>query len=226
MSSRPRTRNTSSTADEGRLHLQDTPDRSASRRMATTSWTPAVSISVMLEKSSRTSVLGPERLALRFGGYPCLTIEQILEREVGGVSAVTTDHHIVVTGLDILEQPVYGHATPSHVQLRPVGDAVDIGDDVFDAHLLKLTPVPSVRDLVLGRDREAPSALVDIGRGSRREHRPVVDVGLPRRQSRVTGATSSSETAVDHCHGYPFLRELSTVARANGRRRSRGSDVG
>ena len=24
-------------------------------------------------------MLGPERLALRFGGYPCLTIEQILE---------------------------------------------------------------------------------------------------------------------------------------------------
>ena len=78
---------------------------------------------------------------------------------------------------------------------------MDIGDDVFHAHVLERIPVPVVLGTCLGRDRQGPLVRPDIGSEAGREHGPVVDERLARWQPGVTGAATTAEPAIDHCHG-------------------------
>src|SRR5690606_41269133 len=70
----------------------------------------------------------PYTTLFRSEGDPGLAVEQLVERHIGRVAAVAVRHDVVVRGLDVLEDLVERHPAPRHLELRPVGDAMDVQD--------------------------------------------------------------------------------------------------
>ena len=78
------------------------------------------------EETRRTAVLGLQRLAVVAEGDPCLAVRHVLEWEVGRVAAVAEGGHVIGRGFHVLEKRVDGDSLPDRVELRPLGDAVDV----------------------------------------------------------------------------------------------------
>ena len=85
-------------------------------------------------------------------------------------------------------------------ELRPPGDAVDVGLDVLDRERHELVPRPRASLAGLGADAERPLPRVDPGRRPRRQHREVVGQVLPGRQPRVALAPPRAEASREDCH--------------------------
>jgi hypothetical protein len=58
------------------------------------------------QQPSRSTVLRGQLLALILISNPCLTVEQILQRQVGAVTPVTVDQRKIRLGLDVGQQGV------------------------------------------------------------------------------------------------------------------------
>src|SRR5947209_15268458 len=69
------------------------------------------------------------------------------ERNVGGVTAIAADHHIR-RWLNSLcrrsrKERVARNSFPARAELRPLGNAVDVGGNLFAREPLKLVPRPT-----------------------------------------------------------------------------------
>src|SRR4051812_27673297 len=97
------------------------------------------------QQPGRTPVLGLERLAPVLVGDPCPATGQILERQVGRIAAVTPRGDVAGVGVDAFEQCVDRDPGPGGVELRPLGDAMDVGGDRFPRQRDELLPWPRHR---------------------------------------------------------------------------------
>src|SRR3990172_417971 len=76
-------------------------------------------------------------LGIQMGAVICvcdhgLPVQEILGGEVGGVGGVAVDGGVRLAGLDAgrSEELVDGHATPGSGELRPLGHAMDVDDEL------------------------------------------------------------------------------------------------
>src|SRR3954451_18739990 len=137
-------------------------------------------VEVRDEQPYRAAVLRVERLAVVAERDPGFAVDQILERDVRRVAAVTERDRVGRVVLDGLEQRVDSHALPDRVELRPAGDAVDVGGDRLARESLELVPRPADR-LAAAAELERPLLERRVRRRARREHREVVGQVLARR---------------------------------------------
>src|SRR5207253_4894950 len=71
------------------------------------------------------------------------------------------------------EPRVDGDALPAGVQLRPLGDAVDVAGDLLARQVAELIPGPAPRLVDLADDREVPFLERRVRRRAGGEHREV-----------------------------------------------------
>jgi len=86
---------------------------------------PAAQASV--QQASGPTVPRGQLLALVLIGNPCLTVEQILQRQVGAVTPVAVDQREVCLRLDLGEQRVERDSAPDRIELGPTCHAMDVG---------------------------------------------------------------------------------------------------
>jgi hypothetical protein len=108
------------------------------------------------EQAGGTAVHRFERLAVVLVRDPRLTIGDVGEGEVGRIAAVAERQGEVGRSVDICEQDVDGDAPPRGVELGPLGDAVDVGIDLFAGEGEELLPRPRRRLVDRARDSERP----------------------------------------------------------------------
>src|SRR5262249_25747773 len=105
------------------------------------------------------------------------------------------------------EQRVHGHALPGGVELRPLGDAVDVLGEVLGGQRPELVPGPALGRVDLAGERERPLAERRVRRGTCRENREITDEILAGRRpvGRLAGAVAPMEAARYECHEAPPL---------------------
>ena len=96
---------------------------------------------------------------------------EVRQRQVRRVAAVAAGHHVPRLGVDAVEQLVDGHPAPGGAELRPAGDAVDVGVDRLGAERHQIRPRPGLRRARLGRQGERPVVGADALRRVRRSGR-------------------------------------------------------
>src|SRR6267142_3964526 len=133
------------------------------------------------EQPRRPAVLRVERLVLVFVGDPRLPIADVRERQVRRVTTVAERENELGARVDAVEQRFERNASPRCVQLRPLGDAVDVDGDPLTRERNELLPGPGPRFVDLAADLEAPRFLRLMRRRPRREHGEVRRDVLARR---------------------------------------------
>src|ERR1035438_5717026 len=92
--------------------------------------------------------------------------------------------HRVAGGVRQYSQPAAG--PPGGVELRPLGDAMDVARQRLARQLAQFLPAPALRLIHLALDGERPLRKRGTGSRSGREHREVADQVLARRQTRIS----------------------------------------
>jgi hypothetical protein len=127
---------------------------------------------------------------------PCLTVHQVLERQVGRVAAVAVLRDVLSRRLDPVEQRVHGHPSPGRVQLGPLRHAVDVAGDLFARQGAELVPRPAPRLVNLTVDGEVPPVQRGVRGRTCGQHRKVprhvLARGYPVGRSRVTTSAKAS----------------------------------
>ena len=139
-------------------------------------------VQVRHQQAGGAAVLGIERLAVIAECNPGLTVGHVLDRQIGGIAAVTESQHVRSIVLDLLEQRVERDPLPRRVELRPAGHAVDVLGQRLGRKCVELLPAPALR-LLAADNRERPLLERCMRGRARREDREVVRHVLPRRQS-------------------------------------------
>src|SRR4029077_10989408 len=118
------------------------------------------------------------------------------------VPAVGELRRVLASGLDALEEDVDGDALPLRVELRPLGDAVDVLGDHLARQRDELLPRLGLWLVDLAGDAEGPLFQVGARRRPCRQHGLVVDHVLAGRQSPAVGglAPLAVEAAADEPH--------------------------
>src|SRR5437868_12905467 len=102
-------------------------------------------VEVRHQQPRRPAVLRLERLAVVVVGDPCLAIRDVLERQVRRVTPVAEREQVAGIMVDESEERVERDALPDGVELRPLGDAMDVGRDLLARQGLELVPRPARR---------------------------------------------------------------------------------
>src|SRR5690242_3470107 len=165
-------------------------------------------VEVRDEKTDRAAVLGVQRLTVELVGNPGLAAGDVVEREVGRVAAVGEDRRELRGRVDPIHEGVDRNALPAGVELRPLGDAVDVLGDAFRGERGELLPCPAPGFVDLAFDGEGPLVDVDARRGPGRQHGPVGHDVLPGRNARAGGCVAplSAEAAGDEPHSAQLSR--------------------
>ena len=122
-------------------------------------------------------LLGRQRLAVVVGGHHALAIDQILDRQVGGVTAIAVGHEIGRRRLvepRRLDQVIDRHALPFRPKLAPLGDAMDVDGDLGLRQGLKLLPRPPASERSAVLQRQGPLLEWRTRRRAGAQHREVV----------------------------------------------------
>src|SRR5215213_738057 len=127
------------------------------------------------EQASRTAMLGLERLAAVGVSDPGLSACDLIQRQVRRVAAVAEGDDVLGSRFDLFQQGVHRDAFPTGTELRPFGNAVDVGGDLLRGQLSELLPHPSLWLVDLPDDGEVPFLERSAGRGAGREHRKSID---------------------------------------------------
>ena len=117
------------------------------------------------EQPHRSAVCGFKRFAVEGVCEHCLSIDDVFGWDVRGVSAVAPCHDVVAgrfVNAGSCEEVVYGYSAPIRVELRPLGDAVDVGMQVGLGQLVEFLPVPFADGLTLMLDGEVPGLNIDF----------------------------------------------------------------
>ena len=136
-------------------------------------------------------MLGLEVVAVVAGGDPGLAVGRVADRQVGRVAAVGEGHDVGGVHIEALEDHVEADAAPLHVELGPLGHAVDVAGDGLLRQGPELVPSPAgQRASVDGEHAEVPPVERNVGRGSGRENGEVVDEVLRRRETVADAAVA------------------------------------
>src|SRR5437763_9844312 len=159
-------------------------------------------IEVRDEQPRGAAVLGMQRLAVELVCDPGLAVHDVLERQVGGVAAVAEHGDVLGPGLHPLQQGGDRNAFPGGVELRPLGDAMDVLRDGVGRQGEQLLPRPALRLIDLAFDGEGPLVQVGAGRRTGGQNREIVHQVLAWRQTRARSgiAAPSLEPARDETH--------------------------
>ncbi len=131
-------------------------------------------------------MFGCQRLPVVGVGDPASPADQVGERDVGGVPAVTVGHDVRGGGFEgqRIDQGVEGDPAPAGGELRPPCDAVDVGGDLVVGATLEPLPRERRRPVLGGLDDERPFVQGDRRCGLGRQHREVERGVLPPRRQR------------------------------------------
>src|ERR671910_81956 len=99
------------------------------------------------------------------------------------VRGVAERRDVLRGSLQAFEQGLNRDALPPGVELRPLGDAVDVAGDLLGGERPELLPRPSLRLVYLAADREVPLLKRRAGRGACREYREAIDQVLAWREA-------------------------------------------
>src|SRR5262245_32112690 len=149
------------------------------------------------EEPGRASVLGLEIRSTEAKGDPRLSVQEILQRQIGRVVAVGVDERIGRVRLQPREEHVDRDALPGRSELRPPGHAVQIRRERLGRQAAKRLPVPTPEDIVSLLDGELPLLERNLRGRPRGEDRKAGGEVLPGRELAVRGVTSPSETRRD-----------------------------
>jgi hypothetical protein len=105
------------------------------------------------QEASGATVLRFERLAVELMRDPRLAVGDVREGKVRRVSAVTPRNFECAVGIGALTERV---DRDGRVELRPLGDAVDVAGEGVGRSRLELGPRPRAARLDGAADREAP----------------------------------------------------------------------
>ncbi len=87
---------------------------------------------------------------------PGSPVQQVIDRQIGGVATVGVGESKVRGGLDLREQHIQRDALPRSAKLGPLGDTVDVDGRCLARQSHELLPAPAVSAPVLIRDHELP----------------------------------------------------------------------
>src|SRR5207245_9651785 len=120
-------------------------------------------IKMRYHEPCRAAVFGRQRLAVVFVANEGLSVEQVGQREVRGVSAVREGDDETRAAVEghMLEENVRGHAAPAGLELRPLRHAADVLHEFLRRELLELIPRPLRGLLHQTLDSERP--LLKVG---------------------------------------------------------------
>ena len=116
------------------------------------------------EQADRAAVLPRQRLAFVLGDHPGLAVREVFDRDVGRVAAVAVGHRVRPERLSRFEEGVDRDTAEARIELRPLGDAVDVARDVLLLQRAKLGRRPLRRLSHHAVDADAPLLLGDSGR--------------------------------------------------------------
>src|SRR5262249_44748115 len=152
------------------------------------------------EHARGATMLRIERFAAVREGDPGHAARDVLERDVRRVATVAELDHVLRGRLDAVEQRVDGDALPVRVELRPLGDTVDVDGDLLPRQRTELLPRPAGQLVDFTGDREVPLVERGVWGRARRQDREIVrDVlaGWNAVARRVVATTSLEATGDD-----------------------------
>src|SRR6516225_3341630 len=155
------------------------------------------------EHARGAAVLGRERLTSVGEDHPGLAARDVLERQVGRVAAVRVLGHELGCSLDPFEERVDRDASPDGVELRPLGHAVDVADDLLARQGTELLPGPAARLVQLAEDGKVPQLECRVRRrsgGEDGEVRSHILAGWDTREIDGRGATAPESARDDGRH--------------------------
>src|SRR3954454_844105 len=100
-------------------------------------------VQMWYEQARGATVLRSERLTVVLVHDPRLAAGHLVERKVRRVAAIAPGAHELPARLDGFEQPVYRHAGPRRVELRPLRHAVDVDREGLAGQRRELRPRPA-----------------------------------------------------------------------------------
>src|SRR5918992_5764792 len=151
-------------------------------------------VEVRDQQARRAAMLGLQRLAVVVGGHHALATDQILDRQVGGVTAIAVGNEIGRRRLvesRRLDQVVDRHALPCRPELAPLGDAMDIDGDLGLRQGLKLVPRPPASERSPVLQRQGPLLECRMRRRAGAQHREVVGDELAGRNPIAFGPNTA-----------------------------------
>src|SRR3954465_12515847 len=178
------------------------------------------------EQSQRGAVVGLERLAGEGVGDHHIVVLERLEGDVGGVAAVGVGHHLGARRLHAraAERIDHGDPAPGGVELRPAGDAVDVGHDLALGQGTQLVPGQPELVLDLAEHAQIPRREVETRVRAYRQDREALGQVLARRHAvRVDPQLLGLSPAAlgQHPRGDRHERDLSDPGATVGYRYSR-----
>src|SRR3990172_4503067 len=128
----------------------------------------------------RPSVIAFELLPAEAPGEQVLLASEVGKRQIGRETMLGTDQHVRRRWLRTsqVEHGADGHTLPLGVELAPLRDAVDVGDDPLRLQGPEFVKGPALRMFDETADREVPSRGVDRRDHPGVEHRKAIGVVL------------------------------------------------
>src|SRR5262249_45327595 len=100
------------------------------------------------EEPSGASMLGLEIRSTEAKGDPRLSVQEILQRQIGGVVAVGVDECMGSIRLHPRKERIERDALPGRSELRPPRHTVDIDGERLGRQAAKRFPVPPPEDVI------------------------------------------------------------------------------
>ena len=154
------------------------------------------------DQTGRAAMLGRDGLAVKFEGDHAATFDHVPGGQVGGVAAVGEGHEVGRNVADAGggEQVVDGHAFPGGVQLAPLGDAMDVGEDFGLGQAAELLPSPFAEGFAIdAHEGESPLIQRDaLGRAGGEHREATLQVLAGRNGTWRRFTTPAEKPSCDH----------------------------
>src|SRR5262245_21205146 len=128
-------------------------------------------------------MLGWQRRAIVAVDDPGFVVRHVGERKIGEIAAIAESQYIGCLWLGGAQDRVERDPRPPGIELRPLGNAVDVNRDGRTRQGMEFVPVPPLWHLDGAHHTEVPLVFWHVGCWPGREHWKIFGEVLPRRET-------------------------------------------